>query len=105
MRAAETASSSSSGSRTRRIPLPPPPAEAFTSRGSPTAAPAAVMSASLASDSSSAPGTRGTPAAATSRLASTLSAMAFIDSGVGPIQASPASATARANSGFSDRKP
>ena len=47
-------------------------------------APAAVMSASLASASSSAPGTSGTPAAATSRLASTLSAMAFIDSGRRP---------------------
>ena len=51
------------------------------------------------------PGTNGTPAAATSRFASTFSAIARIESGVGPIQTSPASATAAAKSGFSERNP
>ena len=54
---------------------------------------------------SSHPGASGTPAAAAMRFASTLRAIDSIDAGVGPIQVSPASVTARAKPGFSERNP
>ena len=50
-------------------------------------------------------GSTGTPAAAISFLASTLEPIAAIAAGGGPIQISPASSTACANSAFSERKP
>ena len=52
-----------------------------------------------------APGSTGTPAAAMIALASTLEPMAAIVPGAGPTKMSPASAQARANAAFSDRKP
>ena len=78
------------------MPRPPPPADALTSTGR-----SAV--ASPASGASSA--STGTPAAAISRFASIFEPIAAIASGGGPIQVSPASATAPAKSAFSDRKP
>jgi hypothetical protein len=47
----------------------------------------------------------GTPAACISSRAVTLEPIASIASGGGPIQASPAASTARANPAFSARKP
>ncbi len=52
-----------------------------------------------------APGTTGTPAAATVALAAILSPIASIAAGGGPMKVSPAPAQARANAAFSDRKP
>ena len=77
------------------MPRPPPPAEALISTG---------RSRSV-TDAGSSSGSTGTPAAAMSRLASTLEPIAAIAAGGGPIQTSPASSTACANSAFSDRKP
>ena len=51
------------------------------------------------------PGTRGAPARSAMCRAVTLSPRSRIDCGDGPIQISPASSTAWANSAFSDRKP
>ena len=51
------------------------------------------------------PGTIGTPAAAISSRALVLEAIASIASGEGPMKTRPASAHARAKSGFSARKP
>ena len=51
------------------------------------------------------PGTIGTPAAAIRRRAPIFEPIASIASGGGPIQTSPAAATARAKSAFSARKP
>ena len=50
-------------------------------------------------------GSTGTPAAAMMALALTLSPMAAMVSAAGPTKISPASAQARANAAFSDRKP
>ena len=47
----------------------------------------------------------GTPASAISFLASIFDPMASIESGVGPIQVSPASSTSRANVALSERNP
>ncbi len=51
------------------------------------------------------PGSSGTPASATVRLARILSPIASIASGGGPTKTSPAAAQARANAAFSARKP
>ncbi len=51
------------------------------------------------------PGTRGAPARCAMCLALTLSPSASMADGGGPIQTSPASMTAWANSAFSDRNP
>ena len=51
------------------------------------------------------PGTMGTPAAAISSRALVFEAIASIASGGGPMKTRPASAHARAKSGFSARKP
>ena len=51
------------------------------------------------------PGSTGTPAASARARARALSPIASINSGVGPTQVSPASATARAKPSFSARKP
>ncbi len=47
----------------------------------------------------------GTPAATAAVRAATLLPSVVITSGVGPTNTMPAAAQARANSGFSDRKP
>jgi len=47
----------------------------------------------------------GTPASAMSFLALTFEPIASMAAGGGPIQVSPASMTARANSAFSERNP
>ena len=86
------------------MPLPPPPAEALTSNGKPTSAPA-IAQAAGSSVASSADGASGTPASAASRLAATFEPMARMDSGVGPTHTSPASSTAWAKSAFSARNP
>ena len=54
---------------------------------------------------SSRPGTTGTPAAATARLALILSPIISMASGGGPTKTIPAAAQRRASAGFSDRKP
>ncbi len=51
------------------------------------------------------PGTTGTPAAATMRLARILSPMASIADAGGPMNTMPACSQAAANAAFSDRKP
>ena len=51
------------------------------------------------------PGTTGTPARAMISRAVTLSPIASIASGLGPMKTIPASRQARANAGFSARKP
>ena len=51
------------------------------------------------------PGVTGTPAASIRARARSLPPISSIASGDGPTQVSPASATARANSALSDRKP
>ena len=93
--AASTSAARRSRSRTTRMPRPPPPADAFTSTGR--------------SSSVTAAGSRsvrtGTPASAISFLAATFEPISSIDSGVGPIQVSPAAATSRAKAAFSDRNP
>ena len=90
------------------MPLPPPPADGLSSTGWPSASPmASAASASCASvsEGSSLPGTTGTPAAATVRLAAILSPMAAIAPGGGPTKTRPFSAQARASAGFSARNP
>ena len=91
--AAATSEARSARRRTTRMPRPPPPADAFTSRG---------RSASVGSAGAS---STGTPASRMIRLASIFEPIASMDSGVGPTQVRPASMTARAKSGFSERKP
>ncbi len=53
----------------------------------------------------SVPGTSGTPAARSSCFARALSPIRSITSGVGPMKTSSLSSHARANAGFSARKP
>ena len=92
--AAVSSPSRSSARSTTRMPRPPPPADAFTSSGK---SPGWAVSGSMLRI--------GTPASAMISLARILLPIASMDSGVGPIQIRPASATARAKSAFSDRKP
>ena len=89
---------------TNRMPLPPPPADGLMSTGKPIPATAAARSASDRPGAPT-PGTTGTPAAATVALAAILSPIASMAAGGGPMKTSPASAHARANTAFSDRKP
>src|SRR3954470_24590387 len=100
--ARSNAAGSSSGVSTTRIPFPPPPPAAFKRTGYPISA-AAPSAPSTATDS--VPGTSGTPAAASSRFASTLSPMRAITSASGPMKTSSLSSQACTKSGFSDRKP
>jgi hypothetical protein len=93
-RAAAIAASSSFLLSTIRMPRPPPPADALTSTGN------AVTSAGSVHD-----GSVCTPASASSAFASSLLPMAAIAFGGGPTQTSPASITACAKAGFSERKP
>jgi hypothetical protein len=94
----------SSWFRTTRIPRPPPPMAALMMTGKPTSLtnPAASSYFSMAP---SVPGTVGTPALSANSRALTLSPSPSMVSGRGPMKAMPASSTAFANSGFSDRKP
>jgi hypothetical protein len=103
-RAPAMASESSFSSRTTRMPLPPPPADGLSSTGKPTSTAASATSSSDIPGSVR-PGTTGTPAAMTVRLARILSPMASMASTGGPMNTMPAAAQARANSTFSDRKP
>ena len=61
--------------------------------------------ASLASASGGDPGTTATPAFSISARERTLSPIASIASGGGPMNTTPASRHARAKAGFSERKP
>jgi hypothetical protein len=90
-------------SSTRRMPLPPPPAEALIITGKPMRAMSTASSGSRTG--STVPGTTGTPAAVTVRRARSLSPMAVMAAGGGPIQTSPASCTLRAKVAFSLRNP
>ena len=82
---------------------PPPPAVALRSTGNPiVAADSRIASKDAAS---SVPGTSGMPAARISRFASALSPSRSITSGDGPMKTRSFSAQARANAGFSARKP
>ena len=65
----------------------------------------AVTTSASVSIGCSDPGTTGTLAAIIRRRASTLSPMASMASGDGPMKVSPASRTARANGARSERKP
>ena len=103
-RAPAIAPASSLSARTSRMPLPPPPADGLISSGKPTAGAAVTRSRSVM-DGSPAPGTTGTPAAATVALARILSPIASIAAGGGPMKVRPASAQARANAAFSARNP
>src|SRR5690606_32076125 len=87
-----------------RMPLPPPPCAALIISGNPIRAPSR---ASTSADWSSPvyPGTTGTPAAAIRSLAPALLPMRRIDAADGPMNTSPAAATASAKSAFSDRNP
>ena len=85
----------SSRSATTRMPRPPPPAEALTSTG---------RSASVTSSGSSSSST-GHAGRRHQLLGLDLLPIASMASGGGPIQVSPASATARAKAAFSERKP
>src|SRR5690606_19865215 len=87
-----------------RIPLPPPPCAALIISGNPIRA---ASRASTSADWSSPvyPGTTGTPAAAIRSLAPALLPIRRIDAADGPMNTSPAAATASAKSAFSDRNP
>ena len=89
---------------TSRMPLPPPPAAAFSMTGKPIFTAAETTSSSL-SIVPCEPGTTGTPAAIMRLRASTLSPIASIASGDGPMNTRPASAQARAKCARSERKP
>ena len=93
-RAEATASASISSSRTIRMPRPPPPTDAFTSTGN-----------TGTSAGSTYVGSIGTPASASSDLASSFEPIIATAFGGGPTQTSPASMTACAKSAFSDRNP
>ena len=89
---------------TSRMPLPPPPAAALSMTGKPICTAAETISSSL-SIVPCEPGTTGTPAAIMRLRASTLSPMASIASGEGPMNTRPASAQAWAKCARSERKP
>ncbi len=80
-RAAAIASPRPSAERTSRMPFPPPPADGLSSTASPEPSPAASAaraSSASVSPAASLPGTTGTPAALTMRLAAILSPIAAI---------------------------
>lgn len=88
---------------TRRIPRPPPPATALTKMGKP------ISSAAVSSPSTSVEGSvesrTGTPARLAAAMAVALFPVSSRTSAGGPTKVMPASAQARARSGFSERKP
>ena len=98
--AAATASPRSAAADTIRMPLPPPPAAAFTSTGIGTS-----LLTGRAPPVTSHEGRTGTPAAAMTRLAASLSPISSMTSAGGPTQVSPAPATARAKAARSARNP
>lgn len=73
-------------------------------RGSPCSS-ANARTSSAEPTGSVVPGTCGAPTFSAMWRAATLSPSLAMAAGGGPIQVSPASSTARANSAFSDRKP
>ena len=91
--------------RTTRIPLPPPPADGLEQHRDSRSARASAATSSASSAAAAMPGTTGTPACVISSRARTLSPIASIASGGGPMKTMPASRQARANAAFSDRKP
>ena len=103
-RAVARASGSSSGAANTCMPLPPPPAEGLIRIGYVIPA-AAAARASSSRPGSETPGTVGTPAADTCRLARILSPIVSRASTPGPMNTIPASAHARAKAAFSDRNP
>src|SRR5438094_287677 len=101
--AVSAALASSASSRATPIPIPPPPITAFTINGNPKSAPAAT--ASSADDSGPALGSTGNPLFSKAFRQATLSPASSSTSGGGPTQTSPASVTASASFGDSDRNP
>jgi hypothetical protein len=89
---------------TTRMPRPPPPKAALMMSGKPISF--AIFSASSRSvTGSSVPGSTGTLIFLASARAAVLSPIMSSSSGRGPTKMMPASAQARANSAFSERKP
>ena len=86
------------------MPLPPPPMAALIMTGYPTASATRAASASSMTGAS-VPGTTGTPSRMAVRRAATLSPMARMAAGGGPMKTSPAAAQASAKAAFSARKP
>jgi len=93
----------SSASRATRIPFPPPPAAALISTGKPISR--AAASASSGSESTSVPGTTGTPTSIIARRAAALSPIWRIWAGVGPMKVISLRWQISENSAFSARKP
>ena len=94
----------SAGSSTTFMPRPPPPAEALISTGNPMS-PATARASSTVSTAPSEPGTTGTPRSRIVALAATLSPMARMCSGRGPMNVIPCSSTIDAKRAFSERNP
>ena len=95
---------SSSGICATFMPRPPPPAAAFTRTGKPIAC--AIDIASWSEEMApSDPGTTGMPRRLAVRLASILSPIRRICSGLGPMKWTSCSARISAKRAFSDRKP
>ena len=86
------------------MPLPPPPAAAFSRIGKPARS-AASRAAWTSFTGPSEPSSTGRPASRAAAFAAILSPIRSITSGDGPTNVTPASAHARANAGFSERKP
>jgi hypothetical protein len=89
---------------TTRMPRPPPPKAALMMSGKPMDF-AALSAASRSAMASSVPGSVGTPMRWATARAAVLSPIMSRISGRGPTKVMPARAHARANSGFSLRKP
>ena len=87
-----------------RMPLPPPPADALIMTGKPAVA-RRREAVRRRRHGAVRPGTTGTPAARIVSLATDLSPILEIVSGVGPMKIRSWSSQTRANSAFSARKP
>ncbi len=86
------------------MPRPPPPATALISTGKPIPSASSIASASVPM-APSLPGTVGMPSSLAVALATILSPISRMCSGVGPMKVKPCSSTICAKSAFSDRKP
>ena len=86
------------------MPFPPPPIAALIMTGYPTDAATRPASASSVTGDS-VPGTTGTPRCFAVRRAATLSPIARMADGGGPMKTRPAAAHASAKAAFSARKP
>ena len=89
---------------TTRMPRPPPPADALTMTGNPISR-AMTVASSTSLSIPSLPGTIGRPAVFMVRLASALSPMRRIISGLGPMNVNPHDSQTSTKCAFSDRNP